>query len=83
MKKFNGYHVKDDEISQMQKMMIWMDDNPDIWAYQIRSYKQFNSNDKHYHTKFNLLVQKWVDGKMTTTESVGDTLMDAIRGMKW
>lgn len=77
-KNFVPSPVTDEEVIQMAKMMRYFDSDPEVMNYQIRSYKQFNSNDKHYHTMFCLIIMKWVDEKHKTYEASGRTLLEAM-----
>jgi hypothetical protein len=78
MKKFIPSKVTPEECTQMVAMMNYFDSDPEVMNYQIRSYKQFNSNDQHYHTMFCLIVMKWVNGKHKTYMVDDNTLIGTM-----
>lgn len=80
-KKFVPSKVTDEESKQMTQMVNWMDDQEEIYGWQIRSYKQFSMEDKHYHTRFSLIVHKWENERHKHITADGGTLMEAMANL--
>lgn len=80
-KNFVPSKVTDEECKQMVLMMNHFDNDPEVANYQIRSYKQYNAKDKHYHTKFCIILMKWIDNKYVTYMGDGDSLLGAMKSL--